>query len=78
MKNREEAHIASIWATSDPSKMGGYDGRKTVQVILRRVLSDESFVSAPNSLTLQRRASMTARFSMLGMRADLIGRSIDV
>ena len=27
-EDREEAHIASIWATSDRRKMSRYDGRK--------------------------------------------------
>ena len=40
LSDREEAHIAAIWATNDRSKMGRYDGRKMVQVIFSQILMD--------------------------------------
>ena len=37
MNDREEAHIASIWGTSDRSKMGRHDGRKNLRRYPRKV-----------------------------------------
>ena len=40
LNDREEAHIASIWATSDRSKMGRSDGRKNSQNLTVRSIKD--------------------------------------